>query len=75
MRIQFYHPKQNEISVVEIKNFEFLPLFYLIPIDLLRKECLSLADMPRSAHGIFTQNEWIDKVSSNYFLKTICDLT
>lgn len=75
MRIKFYHPYQNEITPVEFPNFEFLPLFYLFPTEVLRKECRGLADMPRSVHGIFTQNEWIDKVSSNYFLQAVGDLT
>ena len=75
MRIQFYHPHQNQATIIEFKNFEFLSLFYLFPIELLRKECPSLADMPRSAHGIFTQTEWIHKVTSDYFLQAVCDLT
>lgn len=75
MRIQFYHPKQNETTVVEIKNFEFLPLFYLIPIDLLRRECPGLADMPRSAHGIFKQPEWAERITSDLFLQAVGDLT
>lgn len=74
MRIQFYHPHQNQATIIEFKNFEFLPLFYLFPIDLLRKECPSFVDMPRSVHGIFTQTEWIEKVSSDYFLQAVCDL-
>ncbi len=75
MRIKLYHPYQNEMTTFELKNFELMPLFYLFPIDLLRKECPSLADMPRSAHGIFTQIEWVDKITSDYFLQTVCDLT
>lgn len=75
MRIKLYHPYQNGMTIFEFKNFELMPLFYLFPIDLLRKECPSLADMPRSAHGIFTQMEWVDKVASDYFLQAVCDLT
>ena len=75
MRIQIHNPNENTVAFVEFPNFEFLPLFYLFPIELLRKECPSLADMPRSVHGIFTQTEWINKISGDYFLIAVCDLT
>jgi hypothetical protein len=75
MRIQIHNPVHNTVAIVEFSNSEFLPLFYLFPTDLLRKECPSLADMPRSVHGIFTQKEWVNKITSDYFLETICDLT
>jgi hypothetical protein len=52
-----------------------MPLFYLFPKELLKSECSSLVDMPRSAHGIFTQKEWFTKLASDFFLQTVCDLT
>lgn len=64
MKIRILYPQQNKAAIVELSNFEYLPLFYLFPEELLRKECPSLADMPRSAHGIFTQMEWIEKLTS-----------
>jgi hypothetical protein len=47
MRIRFVYPQQNEIAVVNLPNFEYLPLFYLFPKELLESECPSLVDMPR----------------------------
>ncbi len=75
MKIKFYHPKQNEITIIELKNFEFLPLFYLFPKELLKEKCPSLLDMPRSAHGIFKQKKWLKVFMSDFFLKAVCDLT
>jgi len=75
MRIQIYNPQQNKINIVELPNFEYLPLFYLFPKALLEAECPSLADMPRSVHGIFTQEEWCTELASDYFLQAVIDLT
>ncbi len=75
MKIRIVYPGQNKMATIELPNFEFLPLFYLFPEELLRDECPSLADMPRSIHGIFTQEKWIKKLVSDYFLQAVCDLT
>lgn len=75
MRLRFIYPQQNEIAVVNLPNFEYLPLFYLFPKDLLKSECPSLVDMPRTVHGIFTQEKWFTMLASDFFLQTVCDLT
>jgi hypothetical protein len=75
MKIRIVYPQQNKAAIVELTNFEFLPLFYLFPEELLQKQCPSLVDMPRSVHGIFIQMEWIEKLTSDYFLQAVCDLT
>lgn len=60
---------------IEINNLEYLPLFYLFPRELLERECPSLADMPRSLHGILKEPEWAERISEDYFLLAITDLT
>lgn len=75
MRIQILYPQQNQIKIVDLPNFEYMPLFYLFPKELLKTECPSLMDMPRSAHGIFTQKKWFTVLASDFFLQTVCDLT
>ena len=73
MRILF--SQQNEIKVVNLPNFEYLPLFYLFPKELLESKCPELVDMPRSVHGIFTQEKWFRQLASDFFLQAVCDLT
>lgn len=75
MKIRISYPRQNRMAMIELPNFEFLPLFYLFPEELLRDECPSLAELPRSIHGIFTQDAWVEKLVSDYFLQAVCDLT
>lgn len=75
MRIQILNPQHNQINLVDLPNFEYMPLFYLFPRELLNSECPSIVDMPRSAHGIFTQKEWFTKLANDFFLQTVCDLT
>jgi hypothetical protein len=75
MRIRFVYPQQNEIAVVNLPNFEYLPLFYLFPKELLESECPSLVDMPRGVHGILTQEKWYMLLKSDHFLETVIDLT
>ena len=75
MKMRLLYPDKNIMAIVEVKNLEFLPLFYLFPIDLLRKECPGLADMPRSVHGIFKQEKWFAKLMGDFFLQAVCDLT
>ena len=75
MRIQILNPQHNQINLVDLPNFEYMPLFYLFPRELLKSECPSLVDMPRSAHGILTQKEWFTLLASDFFLQTVCDLT
>jgi hypothetical protein len=75
MRIQILYPKQNQVKIVDLPNFEYMPLFYLFPRELLKSECPSLVGMPRSAHGIFTNKEWFTKLASDFFLQAVCDLT
>ena len=75
MKIQFLHPKQNKKTVIELKNFEYLPLFYLFPKELLEEKCPGLVDMPRSVHGIFKQKQWFTMLMSDFFLQAVCDLT
>ncbi len=75
MRIKFYHSYQNKFIIVDIKNFEFLPLFYLFPKQLLEDKCTSLVDMPRSVHSIFKQKQWFTMLTSDFFLQAVCDLT
>ena len=75
MKIQFLSPQQNTITVIKLKNFEFLPLFYLFPKKLLQEKCPNLVDMPRSVHGIFTQEKWFTMLASDFFLQVVCDIT
>ncbi len=75
MKIRIFNPQKNMISIIEIKNFEFLPLFYLFPKELLKDKCHSLVDMPRSAHGILKQEKWFKMLMSDFFLQAVCDLT
>lgn len=60
---------------VEINNLEYLPLFYLFPKEVLERACPLLADMPRSLHGILKDSDWVDRISGDYFLLAISDLT
>lgn len=75
MKIQFYTPGDETITVVDVKNFEFLPLFYLFPKKLLQDKCPSLVDMPRSVHGILKSDEWVKELTSDYFTLAVCDIT
>ena len=75
MKIQFLHPEQNKITVVNLNNFEYLPLFYLFPKELLEDKCPSLVDMPRNVHGIFKQEQWYTFLNSDFFFQAVCDLT
>ena len=75
MKIQFIHPEQNKITVVNLNNFEYLPLFYLFPKELLEDKCPNLVDIPRSVHGIFKQEEWYTVLISDFFFQVVCDLT
>jgi hypothetical protein len=75
MRIRFLYPQQDVIQTVDIPNFEYLPLFYLFPKELLKSECPALVDMPRSVHGIFTQEKWFRQLASDFFMQAVIDLT
>ncbi len=75
MKIQFLQPEQNKITVVNLNNFEYLPLFYLFPKELLVDTCPGLVDMPRNVHGIFKQEQWYTMLNSDFFFQAVCDLT
>ena len=75
MKIQFLHPEQNKITVVDLNNFEYLPLFHLFPKELLVDTCPGLVDMPRSVHDIFKQEKWYTMLNSDFFFQAVCDLT
>jgi len=75
MKIRISYPNDNKMAIIDLPNFEYLPLFYLFPHELLETECPDLMNMPRSVHGIFKQKEWYNKLSCDYFLQSICDLT
>ena len=74
MKIQFLHPEQNKITVVNLNNFEYLPLFYLLPKELLADTCPNLVDIPRNVHGIFKQEQWYTMLDSDFFFQAVCDL-
>ena len=75
MRLTFYDPNKNTITKISLKNFEFLPLFYLYPKDFLIKKCPSLVDMPRSVHEILKQEKWFKMLESDFFFQAVCDIT
>ena len=75
MKIQFLQPEQNKITVVNLNNFEYLPLFYLFPKELLVDTCPGLLHMPRNVHGIFKQEQWYTMLNSDFFFQAVCDLT
>lgn len=75
MRIRLYNQRENTITVLDVKNFEYLPLFYLFPKKLLKGKCPGLEDMPRSVHGILKSEKWFTMLISDYFTQAVCDLT
>ena len=65
---------QNEKTggIHDVKNLEFLPLFYLIPYNILKDET-ELVDMPRNAREAVFSDCWREKICSDRFLLTVQD--
>lgn len=75
MRVKIQQSQQT--FELEIPNFEFLPLFYLFPRELLenQQQCARFLDIPRNVHGLFIEPEWCKLIATDLFLEIVCDLT
>lgn len=62
---------------MEIKYFEYLPLFCHFPREVLENnpQCVRFLDMPRSIHGLPAEPEWCRLIDNELFLEMACDFT
>jgi len=59
-------------EIIPVKNLQYLPLFYLIPYEVLHIK-KDLVDMPRNAKQVALSEEWRGKVAGDDFFSVVVD--
>lgn len=68
-----YRDSQGKPGILDMPNFEYLPLFYQFPKELLMRGAEYLLDMPRHPARILNDPEWFDVLTSDAFLSVVLD--
>lgn len=68
-----FRDQNHRLDILDVPHFEYLPLFYQFPKELLRSGAEYLIDMPRHPIRILNTPEWLDVLTSDTFLSVVLD--
>lgn len=72
MHIQI-RDRYGQINAIEVANFEYLPMFYCFPKELLQHDAKRLLRLPRNPAHILKDKAWLDTVADDAFLSVLLD--